>query len=319
VDAKLYDEAIRRYTDGVSVRAAAVYQVGSVRFPGLSDIDMVVVVARPAWDNNQYFSPFLRLPRRLHFLFHHGPRIVPLLSIDAVDVSSCGHAPSSYGTGSAVDRFGSRRRLLLGTDVLGDRTPLGADDAWPKCRVLETAILFRAAVDDIRHAWSADVTRLVSRAAALRHPKRHLDDLLHSERDRHYEQSVDECRAMLMDEAATPAHRETVAQRILDLFIEQVERFEAGVRTVFGLEADADTVAAAREMLSGRMPIPGVDPSYVGRRHESMRAYHRAMRDFGFSYGSIFALKPYDGAYPMYRQSAFQHAVASAAYRLRAG
>jgi hypothetical protein len=317
VERRSYEDAVAWYSDAIASRTAALYQVGNVAYPGLSDIDLVVVVDRPAWDNNQFFSPFARLPSQYGRFFHHYPRIVPITVADAINVSSCGHAPSSGQTDVTESRFGSRRRLVQGTDVLGDRTPLGASDAWPRCRVLETAFLYRRALDEIEARRWIDVTRLASRAASLRHPMRHLDDLLDRKPDESYGAALDECRATLLDEAETTFAKVRAAAEVLAIFRAGFARFDDGARALFEISSSADIASMASDLLSGLRPIKGVDPAYIAARHKWLTAYHAVLRDYRFSYGSIFALKPYAGRYRTYRQPVLERIAANAVYRFR--
>src|SRR5437588_7176865 len=120
IDRSTYDEAIARYVGAVEDRAVAIYQVGNISHPGLSDIDLVDVFAKPAWVNNQFFSPSFRLTRTFRPLFHHGPRFIPMACMDALEYSSCAHAAAPYRRGNA-DPYGSNRTLVSGIDVLGHR------------------------------------------------------------------------------------------------------------------------------------------------------------------------------------------------------
>jgi hypothetical protein len=316
-DLESYEEAVRCYCEATSGRTAAVYQVGNVKYPGLSDIDLVVVVDRPVWDNNQYFSPFVRLRSKHRRLFHHDPRMVPIPVIDAISLSSCGHAPVAGPTDAPQDRFGSRRRLIRGADVLGARTPLSDSENWPRCRVLETAFLYRRALDAFDAESSIDVTHVVSRAASLRHPMRHLDDLLGRAQDESYGVALDERRVTLLDDAVPDESKERAAAEVMELFRDACARFEAGVRTLFDIDPDADIATTAAELLSGRIPVKGIDPAYMAARHKWLEAYHAVLRDYRFSSGSIFAIKPYDGRYRAYRQPIAERIVAGIAYRLR--
>ena len=77
----LYDEAISRYAAMVKGRAVGVHRVGNVRYPGLSDIDLLVVTEHEGVDNRYFFSALQRLPQRFHRLFLHEPFILPAWSL----------------------------------------------------------------------------------------------------------------------------------------------------------------------------------------------------------------------------------------------
>jgi hypothetical protein len=314
IDRRLYDEAAACYARCVAPRVRGLYQVGNVSYPGLSDIDMVAVVDQARWDNNQFFSPFLRLPEAYRNLFHHGPRVVPMTCLDAVKFGSTGHQPVSDDAAPATGA-GSRRRLLVGTDALGPRTA-SLSPPWLACRVLEAAYLFRLALDELHAAPSVSAARMVSRAVALRYPMRHLAVLMAVDYDGEYDRALDQCRAALLEDDMSMRARSQTALEAFDLFSSALTRFESGVRSYFELPAGADVGLAAKEMLSGRMPINGADPSFIAARHDCMRSYHDALRAYGFSHGSIFATSPYDGRYAAYRQPLLLRVAAGAAYRV---
>src|ERR1700730_1580989 len=74
---EMYDEAVALYAQKIATRITALYRVGAMTFPGLSDIDLLVVVPHSRNDNNQFFNVFYRLPSRFHQLFRHHPSILP--------------------------------------------------------------------------------------------------------------------------------------------------------------------------------------------------------------------------------------------------
>ena len=309
IDPSVYDDAVAHYTAAVSARAGAVYQAGNVRYPGLSDIDLVVVVRRPAWDNNQYFSPFVRLPKGERDLFHHEPRFVPESCLDAIGFSSCVHAAST----DAVDlrgSFGSRRRLIWGSDLLGSNAVDVSSTDWQRCRVLEIAFTLHRVVEELERTASVSVVKLMSKATALRYPMRHLHDLLGVSRDNAYEQRIDQARTALLESRSLIGDRRRVAAGVYDLFLNTARRYDVNVRTLFELTPGEPTHAAAAAMLAGARPAPGVDPAYIAARLETTARYNAAQREYRLSTGSIFATKPYNGEYRRYEQP-FVHRLAS--------
>ena len=312
--ASAYEAAVAQYAAAVCERAGAIYQAGNVRYPGLSDIDLVVVVRRAAWDNNQFFSPYVRLPQDQRALFHHEPRFIPEPCIDALPYSSCVHSGSDAAQAPAS--FGSRRRLVFGSDILGAIAVDVRSPDWQRCRVLEVAFTMHRVLAELQTASSVDVVKLMSRATSLRYPMRHLHDLLGCSWDASYERRVDAARSTLLDEARSAAERRAVAEDAYALFLTAAQRYQANVRTLFELPAREPLHVMATQMLSGGRPAPGVDPEYIAARLAAVSSYQAAQRAYRISTGSIFASKPLRGDYHRYAQPLVHRLASSARWRL---
>lgn len=315
IDRSVYEDAIAQYVSLVGDRAGAIYQVGNVNYPGLSDIDLVVVVNRPSWDNNQFFSPFLRLAAAYRPLFHHEPRFIPVTCMDALEFGSCVHASSTRST-VEPDTFGSRRRLIFGTDLLGERAVDVTSLAWQHCRVLETAFLFHRAFAGIMSGQNIDVVKLMSRATALRYPMRHLHDLLGLSRDVDFERRVDEARQSLLEPGRSVTENERTAASVLRILESASQRYESNIRTLFDMTKMENLMAAAAILLRGVRKTPGISSEYLVARHAAMRRYHDAQRQFRITGGSIFATKPYNGSVKPYTQPFATRIASSARWRL---
>ena len=315
LDRGTYDDAVAQYAALVGERAAAVYQVGNVSYPGLSDIDLVVVVDRPAWDNNQYFSPFVRLAASYRPLFHHEPRFIPMTAIDALEYSSCVHASPSHRGDERPGTFGSFRRLIAGTDVLGDRAVDVSSLSWQHCRVLEVAFLFHRVLAGIVTRRQIDVVKLVSRATGLRYAMRHLHDLLGVSRDEEYERRVDESRRALLETGRTVTENQRTAASVLRMLESASQRYESNVRTLFGISKTEALMTAAAAILRGVRKTPAIGAQYLAARHGAMRRYHDAQRRFCLSSGSIFATKPYQGSIKPYAQPVASRLASSVRWR----
>lgn len=317
IDRSVYERAVRTYVAAVRSRASAIYHVGNVRFPGLSDIDLVVVVNTSAWDNNQFFSPYVRLPKQYTRLFHHEPRFLPETCIDAITYSSCVHA----STGPAMDQiptvFGSRRTLVHGTDVLGKRAVDVTSESWQRCRLLETSFIFSRSRSEIVSEPAVDVVKLMSRATSLRYPMRHLHDLLCMSRDRGYEKHIDEARGRLLDATTTQTEKRKIVGDTYALFDTGVRRFEANIRTLFGIGRDETLSTAVMAMLAGERPAPGIEAEYLDARHAATALYQAQQRAYCLSAGSIFATKPLNGARKPYVQPLSHRIFSGARWRLR--
>ena len=302
IAASVYTDAVSQYAAAVSSRASAIYQVGNVHYPGLSDIDLLVVVDRASWDNNQFFSPYIRLAQPYRALFHHEPRLIPADGMDALEFSSCAHASVDDSTHQAPGLNGSRRRLVLGADVLADRVADVASTAWQRCRVLEVAYLFHRALDNFESQVSVDVVKLMSRSTALRYPMRHLHDLLGLSRDVEYERAVDSTRALLLRRNLSDAERLAAVEDIYARLATATRRFEANARALFGIRRNEEFSAVASDMLAGKRPAPGIDDAYLARRQAAARMFQAAQGRYCLGDGSIFATKPMNGSSQQYRQ-----------------
>lgn len=317
LDRSVYDAAIRDYVAAVGSRASAIYHVGNVRFPGLSDIDLVVVVNTPAWDNNQFFSPFVRLGKPYTALFHHEPRFLPKTCVDAISYSSCVHASSGQPMDQIPTVFGSRRTLIHGYDVLGERAVDVSNASWQRCRLLETSFIFSRSLRELSSESQIDVVKLMSRATGLRYPMRHLHDLLDMSRDRGYEKHIDQARERLLDPMTTMTEKRRIASDTLELFEHGARRFEANVRTLFGIGARESLTPVVMAMLAGERPAPGIDSEYLEARHKATAFYHEQQRAYRLSAGSIFATKPLNGTRRPYIQPLAHRIASSARWRLR--
>ena len=317
LDRSVYEKAVRSYVAAVRSRASAIYHVGNVRFPGLSDIDLVVVVSTPAWDNNQFFSPYVRLPKQYTPLFHHEPRFLPSSCIDAITYSSCVHASAGPAMDQIPTVFGSRRTLVHGTDVLGDRAVDVTSESWQRCRLLETSYIFTRSLCELASERAVDVVKLMSRATSLRYPMRHLHDLLRMSRDRGYERHIDEARGRLIDATTTVTEKRKIASDTYALYATGVRRFEANIKTLFGIGRDELLPAAVMAMLAGERHAPGVDADYLRARRSASAFYHAQQRAYCLSAGSIFATKPLSDARKPYIQPLSHRIFSGARWRLR--
>lgn len=294
IEPELYDEAVALYASCVAPRVLALYHVGNVRFPGLSDVDLVAVVERKAWDNDRFFSPFRRLPRRYHAVFRHSPQIVPAKAMNAVRVASASHVAAS-GPDDIPEGFGSKRRLIAGTDVLGDRVALLSPE-WLRCAVAEALVTFRRAHDRLNAQPSMSVRALAARAVTLRYPTKHVGRLTGTDAFDDYARDVDRWRAILVDAYSSQSDRCVAAREMHAAFTAAVDEFERLTRALLMIPADKETTAAARAMLAGFAPMPGVSSAYIAARLRIMGQYIESLRELGFATGCIFEHGPNDWA-----------------------
>ena len=159
--------------------------------------------------------------------------------------------------------------------------------------------------------------KLMSRATGLRYPMRHLHDLLHMSRDRGYEKHIDEARAQLLDPMTTLPEKRKIATDTLELFERGARRFEANIRTLFGIGSHESLSPAVTAMLAGERPAPGIDGEYLEARRRATGFYHEQQRAYRLSAGSIFATKPLNGARKPYVQPLAHRIASTARWRLR--
>lgn len=298
LDESMYDEAVEDYARAVKSRAIAVYHGGRVRFPGLSDIDLLVVVEdRPFWDNEEYYSPFVRLQSRYHELFHHRPHFVTRSCIDALAFSTFAYRPRTRPR-DEIDDAGFKRRLVTGEDVVPKSWPL-PNDSWYLCSLFETAITARLRFDRFRRSLRLSVRRLASIAATFRFPLRQLDELNGTSYERAYAAIVDRAREELID---ADGDRRAAAGVLFTLYAATLSGFEQSIAELAHARTEEPPAHAAREILAGRRTIDAIEPSYFAARHSAIKSYFEALRRAKISGLTIFVREPYRAEVQLYRQ-----------------
>ncbi|HET9342673.1 MAG TPA: hypothetical protein VFO25_07145 [Candidatus Eremiobacteraceae bacterium] len=298
LDMAMYDEAVEQYGRAVKSRAVAVYRGGRVRFPGLSDIDLLVVVDdQPVWDNEEYFSPFVRLPRRYHELFHHRPHFVPRSCIDALAYSTFAYTSKAAAHGG-VDDAGFRRQLVVGDDVVPKTWPM-PNYSWYLCSLFETAITARLRFDHFRASRQRSVRRLASMAATFRFPLRQLDELSGTSYEGSYSAIIDRARAELLE---TGGDVQAAADVLLTLYEATLSGFERSIGELANARQGEPAVHAAREILAARRVLPAIEPSYLASRRDAIHTYFDRLRRTKISGLTIFVREPYRAEVQLYRQ-----------------
>ena len=309
LDLASYDEAVERYARAVAPRAVAVYRGGAVRFPGLSDIDLLVVVdERPAWDNEQYFSPHVRLPNRFHALFHHRPHFVPISCLDTLEHTTFAYRPRRESRRRDGAAFTFDRRLIAGRDVLPKTWP-ALGDAWYVCSLLESFVTAKARFDRLRSAQTCDVVRLASMASTFRYPLRQLDERDGTSFAPAYCAIVDRARAELLEPRG---EREAAAKVMYALHAATLSGFERAIARIVDASPDEDVAAAARDVLAGRRDALGLDGSYLAARRAAMLRYFEALCGLRLSGLAVFVRGPYRSEVSVHRQPRWEGRAASA-------
>jgi len=280
IDLRLYAEAARLYATKVSGRAIAVYQVGSTNYPGLSDIDLLVVVRTPKLDNEQFFSVYRRLPQRTQLLFLHEPFIVPL---DCVDVL----------------RFTShtRKHLLSGQDVaaaiLHDNSTA---NAW--CLLFEGLWTYQSYFALVSRTATIRVRFMTAVASALRFTLAQFDRIQRTDFAATYGAQIDVLREALM---ANPLSQ-TITLQIFDTFFDALQSLKRALRERLPLLAHEEPLEFGKRFLMGERKFDEVDSSWLYERAQSIARYHLALTQLKMSYGYLFFTAAYGDSIKRYQQ-----------------
>jgi hypothetical protein len=288
----LYHDAVARYACAVHDRSAAVYLIGNVSYPGLSDLDLLVVtdVARP--DNEQYFSYRERLPQRDFPLFLHEPFILPARVLNVMRYTS--H---------------DRRALVAGKDILaGVSSEEGDHERW--CRLLEGYCNYRSFADTIVNRAIMRGRHAVAVASSMRFTLRHADCVLGTALATPYASSIDAIRARFFKHDPYDAVLE-----VWEIFMEAFGALEKALAERLSLSRGEHCEQFARRFFSGLVSVSGVDPAYVQERNAAIERYHRALASLQVSYGHLFFLAAHVGM-PRFAQPRWHGRAYHARYRL---
>lgn len=269
-----YDEAIARYTELVQSRAIAVYRVGNVRFPGLSDIDVLVVTDRCSLDNQYFYSAMQRLPQRYLRLFLHEPFVLPAWSLRVMRHTTH-YAPA----------------LLAGRDVLRAYPPSDEpDERW--CRILEGYCTYAAFAQRVRETQTLKGRMTVAVASAFRYQLADAQALFARDDAQAYAAHMDRLRAGFFERERP----EDAVREAWEFFAQAFDAFDASVRTDLGVSGGADAVVKARALLRGDIETPLFDREYAFRRAQAIDGYHKDLAAMGFPYGYLFFIAAHPGA-----------------------
>lgn len=264
---ELYDEAAARYAEMVKGRASCVYRVGNVHYPGLSDVDLLVVTDRANIDNRYFFSALNRLPQKYHGIFLHEPFVLPVWSLRVIRYTN------HYAT----------RALLAGRDVLHAYPPSQEpDERW--CRMLESYCSYA------RFKKTAEETNVlkgrltVAVASALRFLLRDGDAALGTTGADTYAVQIDGLRERFF----TYANAEGGVREAWNLFSTTFERFDAKLRARLGFDAQTDPVAAASDLVRGERSCEEFDRDYAFMRAHEIAGYQHELASMNLPFGHLF-------------------------------
>lgn len=268
-----YDEAIARYVQLVQSRSIAIYRVGNIRFPGLSDIDLLVVSDRCSLDNRFFYSALQRMPRRLLPLFLHDPFILPAWSLRVMRHTTHGSP-----------------ELLAGRSVLGGYAPSNEpEERW--CRLLEGYCASASFVQRTRQSGTLRGRMTVAVASAFRFQLAEVREVLGYD-ERGYAARIDDLRGGFFDRA----NPEDGVRDAWTMFGAEFERLDASLRSHLQLDAQDDLPARARALLRGDRESGFFDREYAFRRAQAVDGYHQDLASMGFPYGHLFFIAAHPGA-----------------------
>lgn len=264
----LYEEAIARYAAMAKSRAVGVHQVGHVRYPGLSDIDLIVVTDHVGVDNRYFFSALQRLPERYHRLFLHEPFVLPAWSLRVLRHTTH-YAP----------------KLIAGRDVLSPFRPSDEEPEERWCRMLESYCAYAAFATKNRRAQQLKGRQTMAVSSALRYLLFDAATTLAQAADEQYVNEIEALRRNFFEPGSDPVERVRTAWT---LFSNAFDRFESVLREHLGTSTTEQTVERARALLCGDETCEHFDRDYAFRRARDIAGYQQELASLGFPYGHLF-------------------------------
>jgi hypothetical protein len=297
VDREQYDEAIALYARKVETRATAVYRVGSIGFPGLSDIDLLVVVRDSRRDNSQFFSAFNRLPHRFHRLLRHDASVLPEAALE-------------------VFRHSSHPQPLLvsGTHVLEHYQVLTTiDEHW--CKLFEGYFNQEVYLSRCRQRTHISARQAVAQATSLRYVLQHFDTIYSADHAIRHAQEIDTLRSALV---ASPAQGSKIIAEIWNVYCQKMLWFESVLKERLPLQHDESLRQFGNRILQGNFSPDSVDSSVILSRRRRIDFYHAELARLRFSYGHLFPCAVYDSPSQRWPKSWFERRLYSMYYKVRA-
>ena len=268
-----YDEAIARYVQLVQPRAISIYRVGNIRFPGLSDIDLLVVSDRCSLDNRFFYSALQRMPRRYLPLFLHDPFILPAWSLRVMRHTTHG-APQLLAGRSVLDGFGPSDE---------------PEERW--CRLLEGYCASSSFVQRTRQNDTLRGRMTVAVASAFRFQLAEAQAVLDYD-DNGYASRMDDVRGGFFDREKP----EDGVREAWSIFSSEFEKLDSALRARLELGAEEDLPSRARALLRGDRESDLFDREYAFRRAQAIDGYHQDLASMGFPYGHLFFIAAHPGA-----------------------
>ncbi|MGH9508345.1 MAG: hypothetical protein ACRD2Q_06345 [Terriglobales bacterium] len=265
VDRQFYQDAIEAYLAGARDYARSVYLAGNIRFPGLSDLDLLVV------PEPRYLAPLHlrlrgRVPERFHAIVEHDPFIVPEVYLPVIRYA-----------------FISNLTWLHG-EKLPEPLPHDASPASNLACAIEHLYNLDRFLQQQRTQPVLDATSANRICNSLRFTLQRLQALGLWEDASQYGARMDEQRAQLLEtraEACALSLFETFAENLVAAMDRLHRLLDTDVRSPAQIEAFYQ-----RETY----PIPGLRQTDLRLRQQAIRQYLAGLAARNFSYGTIFHL-----------------------------
>ena len=283
LDRSLYHEAIDTYLERSHRYIEALYVFGNIRYPGLSDLDLLVV------PKDSYLAPLhlsLRdlLPRRFDPILEHDVFVVPLSHL-----------------GACRYRLSSPLSLVHGRDVLAGMTP-ETSVAAKLCNALEEANTMLGYVEQLKRAGVLNARSCTRVFNSQRYKIRRLVDLGVMEEDG-YGEAIDTLRTRFMSDPS-PEH----VVKMHCVFERSVAICARALESSLGLDvASFDRVAGISH---GQVPVPfgGFEITDAQRRAGVITGYRQELVSRNYWYGFWFLNRmfPAANAKPPWHRAAFR-------------
>ncbi|MFQ5613086.1 MAG: hypothetical protein ACE5H9_13235 [Anaerolineae bacterium] len=265
--AALYQEAIAAFWELARGHAVALFTAGNVNFPGLSDLDLVLVPADQALAP-LYLRAGRRLPPRFQAILHHEPFILPLEHLQVFKYSFLSNVTLRHGPD-----------LLAG--VAPDRSISGQI-----CTALEGLFSYLAFLDALKTRRVLDAAYCLPVFSSLRFTIRILADL-GLVRDGSYGREFDALRQRLLEAGSDPC-----LPRMFALFEGSLNRCAAAVASALDLDPRrrGQILAFFRR---DSFPLAGLARADIEQRRAAITAYFRGLAARNFQYGHLFKTELY--------------------------
>lgn len=262
VNRALYREATEMYLDRSFKYIESLYGFGSVRYPGISDIDLLVV------PQERFLAPLKlslldRLPPRFDCILEHNVFVVPQAHIAAFAFA---HAQNL--------------ELLFGRPTLDERAK-DSSLAGRLCCELERLWSASTFVQQIEGQRFINATSSIRVFSALRHTIRCMAELAIAD-EGSYGADIDDQLGQFLKTRSE--------QHVLNMFhIYKAAVTGCVARIAERLGIDATVAEQIKSLAWGiKSPLPGFRTEDVNRRNDTIANYHAALEKRNFYYGSMF-------------------------------
>ena len=263
LDRSIYQEAVDLYLQESAEYLEALYGFGNQRYPGLSDLDLLVI------PKDRYFAPLHlhilgRLPQRFSCILEHEVFVVP----------------ESF---TVVCRYthANNVRLLHGRDVLAgitDDIPVAAH----VCHELERLYNAHIYARRLRDEQVVDARSSMRVFNAFRFSLQRLEDLRFGE-EGGYGAEIDRLRNQYMDSRA-----EACVAAMYRLFDDAVRYAVRSASESTGIDVTSSAEIRALSYGERSLSLQGFNPQDALTRSKVARAYRKELDRRHFWYGTLF-------------------------------